>query len=268
MLLNALNGSIALNNAQMDYIRFGYGDKTLIMLPGLSDGLRTVKGMAIPFAVSYRAFAKRFQVYVFSRINQLKPGYSTKDMADDVKMAMDALGIASAGVLGVSQGGMIAQYLALDYPFAVEKLALAVTSSRPNPILREALEAWIGMARRGDYRSLIVDTAQRSYSDAYLCARRPLLALVGRSGGPKDYSRFIIEAESCLNHNAYSRLGEIRCPTLVLGGGDDRIVGAVASREIAGRIEGSCLHMYDGLGHAAYEEAKDFNGRLMRFFGE
>lgn len=48
--------------------------------------------------------------------------YSTRDMAEDQAKAMKALGIANANVMGVSQGGMIAQYLAIDHPELVRKL--------------------------------------------------------------------------------------------------------------------------------------------------
>lgn len=37
----------------MDYIRFGRGKKTLVMIPGVGDGLKTVCGTALFFAVSY-----------------------------------------------------------------------------------------------------------------------------------------------------------------------------------------------------------------------
>ena len=39
--------------------------------------------------------------------------------------------------MGVSQGGMIAQYLAIDHPDLVERLVLAVTAPRVNEIIRE-----------------------------------------------------------------------------------------------------------------------------------
>ena len=266
MLLHAKNGTIAMGRQTTDYVCFGSGDKTLLLLPGLSDGFKTVHGMALPLALKYRAFASAYKVYVISRADPLEPGYTTRDMARDVKRAMDALSIASASALGVSQGGMVAQYLALDFPACVEKLALAVTLSRPNRIVREAVTPWIEMAKAGDYRAILTDTAEKSYSAAYLRAHRWLLSLLGRSGKPADFSRFITEAASCLSHDAYDRLTEIRCPTLVLGGGEDRIVGADASREIADRIGGSEFFLYDGLGHAAYEEAGDFNRRLLDFF--
>ena len=47
MLWNAKDGSVDLDGARMDYVRFGTGKKNLILLPGLSDGLATVKGKAL-----------------------------------------------------------------------------------------------------------------------------------------------------------------------------------------------------------------------------
>ena len=48
-------------------------------------------------------------------------------------------------------------------------------------------------------------------------------------------------------------------------GEEDRIVGAAASRTLHEGIPGSELFVYPGLGHAAYEEAKDFNRRVLAF---
>ena len=42
---------------KVDYIAFGKGDKNLIILPGLGDGLRSVKGTALTMAIMYRIFA-------------------------------------------------------------------------------------------------------------------------------------------------------------------------------------------------------------------
>ena len=50
MFYNARNGSVFVGNSQMDYISFGKGNKNLIIIPGLGDGLRTVKGMAVSLA--------------------------------------------------------------------------------------------------------------------------------------------------------------------------------------------------------------------------
>ena len=150
---------------------------------------------------------------------------------------------------------MIAQYLAIDHPELVKKLVLAVTLAKQNEVIKSVAGNWISMAERGDYKALMIDTAEKTYSD-------PIL---GRIGKPKDFKRFLIQAKSCIQHNAYSELDKISCATLILGGACDKIVGKTASIELADKIEKSELFIYSDLGHAAYEEAKDFNKRVLCF---
>ena len=116
MIGNARNGTLDLDGARMDYIRFGTGPRMLVILPGLGDGLRTVKGTALPMALMYRIFSKDFTVYAFSRKDPLPQGYTTRDMARDQAESMERLGIGRADILAVSMGGMIAQWLAVDFP--------------------------------------------------------------------------------------------------------------------------------------------------------
>ncbi|MBD5466665.1 MAG: alpha/beta hydrolase [Lachnospiraceae bacterium] len=265
MFYHAHNGSVRVGNSEMDYISFGNGNKNLIMLPGLGDGLRTVKGMALAFSVMYRRYAKKYTVYVFSRKNHLQEGYSTREMAKDYAEAMTALGISKADILGVSQGGMIAQYLAIDHPDFVNKLILAVTSAKPNETIEKVVGAWIKMAMQENYRDLMIDTAEKSYSEGYLKKYRRLYPFLVRMGKPKSFQRFLIQAASCMSHNAYEELNKITCPTLVIGGDCDQIVGTTSASIMADKIVGSDLFIYHGLGHALYEEAKDFNERVLNF---
>ena len=266
MSLNAKGGSICIENTEMDYISFGNSNRVLIMIPGLGDGLKTVRGYAVPFAMMYREYAKKYRVYVFSRRNKLPQVFSTRAMAKDIAIAMKELNIEKADVLGVSQGGMIAQYLAIDYPEIVNKLCLAVTLSKQNQTVQSVVSDWIEMAKSDNYKTLFIDTSEKSYSEKYLKKNRWLYPLMGRVGKPKSFERFIILANACLKHNAYDDLGKIKAPTLVIGGADDKIVTGEASKEIAEKIPDSQLYMYEGLGHGAYDEAKDFNQRVLDFF--
>ncbi|MBQ1992678.1 MAG: alpha/beta hydrolase [Clostridia bacterium] len=266
MSLNAKGGSICIENTEMDYILFGNGNRVLIMIPGLGDGLKTVRGYALPFAMMYREYAEKYRVYVFSRRNKLPQVFSTRAMAKDIAIAMKELNIEKADVLGVSQGGMIAQYLAIDYPEIVNKLCLAVTLSKQNQTVQSVVSDWIEMAKSDNYKTLFIDTAEKSYSEKYLKKNRWLYPLMGRVGKPNSFERFIILANACLKHNAYDDLGKIKAPTLVIGGADDKIVTGEASKEIAEKIPDSQLYMYEGLGHGAYDEAKDFNQRVLDFF--
>ena len=90
------------NNKSMDYVTFGKGKQALVIIPGLGDGLQTVKGMAQMLSLAYREFAKIYKVYVFSRINELPENYTTQNMAADVAEAMEVLNITSAYVMGIS----------------------------------------------------------------------------------------------------------------------------------------------------------------------
>ena len=264
-MLNAKNGCLSLATGEMDYVRFGSGRKVLVMLPGAGDGLKTVKGMALPFALLYRRLAKDFTVYLFSRRRMLSPHMSTRDMAEDLNAAMDRLGLSAAAVVGVSQGGMIAQWLAIDHPDKVSRLVLTVTLARPNPTLKAVVGHWLEMAERGDYKGILLDTADHSYSARHIRQARLSSRLVSHFGKPKSFERFRIQAESCLSHDAYDELPRIACPTLVIGGTEDRIVTGAASEEIAAQIPGSRLYLYEGLGHGLYEEAPDFLLRVMDF---
>ena len=259
------NGCIAVGNTEMYYAAFGSGHKKLVVLPGLSDGLATVKGKAWVLSLPYRKYLRDYTVYLFSRKNRMPKGYSIRDMANDQVWVMQRLGIEQAYLLGVSQGGMIAQYMAIDHPEAVTKLILAVTAPNANDTVQRAVTDWIDMAKRGDHTALMLDTAERMYSEAYLRKNRKYFPLLARVTKPASYERFMRNAEAILFFDARAALPKIQCPTLILTGENDRTVGTDAAHELHGGIAQSELYIYRGLGHGAFEEAKDFYDRVFAY---
>jgi len=195
----------------------------------------------------------------------LEKGYSTREMAADYKTVMDKLGVAKADVIGISQGGMIAQYIAIDFPELVEKLVLAVTLSRQNETVQKVIGSWLKMAVESDYKSIFIDTTEKSYTEKRLKKYRPFYPLLVKFGKPKNFSRFIIQANACITHDAYDELEKIKCPTLIIGVDNDKVAGVNSSEEMAAKIENSKLIIYDGYGHGVYEEAKDFNSKVLEF---
>ena len=259
------NGRLTLENGQMDYICFGRGQRVLVMLPGLGDGLRTVRGTALPMAALYRKFAKKFTVYAFSRREPLAEGVTTRDMAADQTRAMELLGIDRADILGVSMGGMIAQWLAIDHPERVGKLILTVTCPEPNPILTESVQEWIGLAKAGDHAGFMDSNLRRIYSEGYYRKNKWMVPLVGVLTKPKSYERFFRQANACLTHDALEALHRIQAKTLVIGGGKDLALGGEASKVLAAQIPGARLRIYPEWGHGLYEEAGDFNDTVLSF---
>ena len=265
MFFGIKNGRIPMGDTVMEYIRFGTGSKTLIMLPGLGDGLRTIYGTALPFALMYYRFAKGYTVYSFSRKSNMEPGTTTRDMARDIRDAMDYLDIEKADVFGVSMGGMLSQHLAIDYPERVGKLVLVVTASRTNSILEESVHEWMDLARKDDHTALMDSNLRRIYTPAYYGRNRWTIPLIGKLTKPKSYERFLTMAQACLDHDAYEGLSRIQSPTLVVGGGKDQSLGGEASREIARQIPDSRLVIFEEQGHGLYEEEKTFNDLVLDF---
>lgn len=265
MLWNTKNGEVILGNTEMSYVSFGQGEKAFILLPGLSDGLSTVKGKALLLAEPYRCFFERYTVYMFSRKNKMPAGYSIRDMADDQARAMEALGLKKASVMGVSQGGMIAQYLAIDHAEMIEKLVIAVSAPYANDTIRACVSNWIDLASSGRYKQLMVDMNERAYSKRYLKRYQIFYPVIGAAMKRLNYERFFINAKAILGFDALNELSTINCPAFIIGGTVDKVVGSDAVYELEENIADSKLYLYEGLGHAAFEEARDFNERVLGF---
>lgn len=262
MLYNTEEKRLEIQDIQLNYITFGKGEKPLVMIQGLST--RSIKGASFSLAYMYRIFARDYKVYLFDRRENITERITVRDLASDIAKAMDLLEITKADVFGVSQGGMIAQYLAIDRPDLVNKLVLAVTLSRNNETVKTIIANWIQMTEQNNIKCLVTDMVVKMYSDSYVKRYQlfmPLLTVLQR---PKNVPRFITLAKACLTCNAYDELDKIQCPVFVIGGMQDKVVSGEASMEIADKL-GCEIFMYDDLGHAAYEEAKDFNQKILDF---
>ena len=159
-------------------------------------------------------------------------------------------------------------FLAAEAPELVRRLVLVVTAGWANETVQETVGRWLLLAERGDYRRLMRDTAERSYSQRYLRRYRLLLPLLGTIGRPRSYQRFLIQARACLGHDARGALGRIGCPALVVGGGRDQVVGAEAAGVLAEHLSQSRLWIYPELGHGLYEEAADLPARVLAFLSQ
>ena len=249
----------------MDYVTFGKGNKPLVIIPGLGDGLQTVKGMAMPFSITYRKLAECYKIYVFSRINELRQGYTTRDMAADVAEAMETLNLDAAYVMGISQGGMIAQWLAVDFPERAQRLILAVTTAKPSQLARERIEHWQKLSQSGNFKHLMLDIAQHSYTQKSYQKWRLLYNVMGIFGRIKDKQRIDIQSVSCLKHDSLDFLEKINCPTLIIGAEKDDVLGVEASLELHKHIKDSQLTLLPECGHALYEQNKNFQNRVLVF---
>ncbi|MBP5158683.1 MAG: alpha/beta hydrolase [Lachnospiraceae bacterium] len=248
---------------RMNYLRFGEGSDTLVVLPGISP--KRVLSSAASIAEQYACLAKDYTVYLFERKENMEQGYLVADMARDTADAARALGLSDIYLYGISQGGMIALTMAIEYPELVKKIAVASSSSRESSFARDILPQWTGYALAGDAKALTASFADHLYSDAFLKKYRRIMLSMNLGLTSEDYERFIIQVRACEGYDIYNRLGLIKCPLFVIGGKNDKIVGLESMKEIA-EATGCEIYIFENGAHAVYDEEKDCIKRVADFF--
>lgn len=255
--------TVSAGGIDMDYIVFGNGKKSFIILPGLS--VHSVMGSADAIAEAYQDFSEEYTVYVFDRAKDIQAGYTVRDMAENTAAAMQKLHIEDADVFGASQGGMIAMYLAIDHPELVNKMILGSTLAKPNDTFNQVVDEWVRLAQAKDETGLLASFADNVYSEATLEAYRETLISSNLGISDEEYRRFIILAEACKTFDCYDELSNIQCPVLVIGAEGDRVVTAEGSKQIAEAL-GCEIYLYDdSYGHGVYDEAPDYRQRCLDF---
>ena len=261
--MNINISSYSVNGSQMDYFSFGTGAKPFVMLPGIYT--KSITTLAQAVAGAYEDFSEIFTVYAFDRLSQIPKDYSVEKMAADTAAVLDGLGVKKACVFGVSMGGMIAQSLAVQRPDLVDKLVLSSTTSRLTQETLTTFDDVLRFAESGDFDSLSESFAKAVYTPTFFEQfREPILASL-KGSSREDLERFAATTRSLRGFDIYDELGKIDCPTLVIGAGEDKLLGVQASKDIAEKI-GAELYIYEGYGHAVYDEAPDYKERLKDFF--
>ncbi|MBR3366207.1 MAG: alpha/beta hydrolase [Lachnospiraceae bacterium] len=253
---------------EMQFFRFGSGPRTYVILPGLS--VQSVMASAEAVAQAYASFAEEYTIYVFDRRAALPPVYTVRDMARDTAEAMLALGLHDIYLFGASQGGMMAQVIAIEYPQLVRKLVLGSTSSHIRPEQEGVIREWIRLAQARDGVGLYLSFGQEIYPPEVFEQYRGALTDAGKTVTEEEFERFIILAQGMKDFNVTGELHLIRCPVLVMGVYEDAVLDSDATMEIAEKLDetpGFRLFMYIGYGHAAFDTAPDYRQRIHDFFG-
>ena len=247
----------------MNYLEFGTGDKTLVMLPGLSVKSVLLMGDAVKNA--FRAYDKDFTIYLIDRREDVPPVYTVADMARDTAEKMKELGLEDVCLFGASQGGMMAMLIASWYPELVHKLVLGSTAVKISDLGNSVIEGWVSLAEKRDGAALYLDFLKKVYPSYLFDQFKDIFIATGKSVTDEEFARFIIIAKGAVDFDATSELDKIKCPVLVVGSEDDAVLGSAASYDIARKL-GCQIHMYKDYGHDCYDTAPDFRDRMFNFF--
>ena len=201
-----------------------------------------------------------------------EPGFTIADMAADVVGLMDYLRIDKAHVFGVSMGGLISQTLALDHGSRIRKAALGCTSHGGRFAVAPDAEVMAQLAKTSDpgmppeeairaslpimYSERFIRENPEKIEELVAFSLRHQPTLKGTQGQMKALSFF----------NVKKRLGEIRCPVLVIAGDEDRMMPPENSRLLAEGIPGAELYIVKGAGHGFHVEKPDEVNRVLTAF--
>jgi pimeloyl-ACP methyl ester carboxylesterase len=182
--------------------------------------------------------------------------YSLDDMADDTAGVLDALGFASAHVVGASMGGMIAQTLAILHPTRLRSLT-SIMSSTGDPSLPPAKPEAMAVllappptTREGAIESQVrtwraIGSPGFPFDEAHVRERAG--RSYDRSAYPAGMARQL--AAILVHGSRRARLASVKVPTLVIHGEADPLVPVEGGRDTAAAIPGAELLTIEGMGH-------------------
>ena len=182
--------------------------------------------------------------------------YTMSDLADDAVGLLSHLGIDSAHLVGISMGGMISQTVAIEHPDRVRSLTsiMSTTGRRTVGWQSPTLLPRLAVPRRGGL-------------DTFVESSLVTWALIGSPAYPSDPEVLRARAYETFERGVSNggvlrqmmailtqpdrtgRLRQVRVPTLVMHGLDDKMVHVSGGRATARAIPGAELVLVDGMGH-------------------
>jgi 3-oxoadipate enol-lactonase len=208
-----------------------------------------------------RLLAPHFQVIRLDLRGHGKSGRITDcsldDLAADVRLVWDALGIRRGHLAGFSLGGLIAQSLALSDPDRIDRLAIISAVAGRTPEERARVVDRLKLLREKGIAAITNAAENRWFTDEFRAAhpervKARMAELLAND--PASYA-------ACYTVFSTSDLGDqvhqIRKPTLVVTGEHDVGSNTRMARFMHQQIKGSTLRILPALRHSVLVEASE-----------
>ena len=196
-------------------------------------------------------------------------GWSTRDMATDLRAVVEDARLVKPVLVGLSMGGTIVLQYALDYPDALSHLVVGDTPAglpkayQQQPEQQQEVQL-INTASAAETASRRMARYFSTSGDQRL--KQWLVAMIGAMD--TDNYRSQANATFAFAFNVGDRLHEVTVPTTVVWGALDAMLPVVVARIIQQAIPHATLRMVEGAGHFVNLEAPDaFNAILAEVLG-
>jgi 3-oxoadipate enol-lactonase len=228
------------------------------------------------YAFQVPEYAKHFQCFSVDLRGAGLSGkpdgtYTTELLADDVAAFMQAAGLGSAHVFGLSLGAAAGMWLAAKHPDRVKSLSLHSAWPATDPFLRAVVEGWQVMAEGlGSVTEMVIRGIFPWCFTPELYAARPeyidSLADFVRSRPMPPVDALLRQSGAVLAHDARAVLGSIQAPTLLTFGRHDLVCSTRFAEPLSSAIPDTEMIVFEDCAHAPiYENVEDFNHRTLAF---
>jgi pimeloyl-ACP methyl ester carboxylesterase len=170
-------------------------------------------------------------------------------MAADAAAVLNAARVNTAHIFGVSMGGMIAQEFALQYPNKVRSLILGCTAAGGPQAVRAEQEVLQVLMTRGQDPDQFAKAIRPFIYDQGTSPERIEEDTAVRRKWYPSADAYFAQLQAIMAWEAYSRIGQISAPTLVVHGENDRLIPPENARQISARIPGAKLAMLAKASH-------------------
>lgn len=189
-----------------------------------------------------------------------------EQLARDALAVLDACGIARAHLCGLSVGGMIAMYIARQWPDRVLKIALCSTSPHMPP--RENWDSRINIVMTQGMAPLVEPILSRWFTAGFRAAEPAKVERVRQMLLATDPKGYAACCAAIRDMDQRAAIKEINAITLVIGGTQDPATTPADAELIASSIPGAKLVMLDAAHLSNIEQAQGFTQALLEFLGE
>ncbi|MCY7346891.1 MAG: alpha/beta hydrolase [Pyrinomonadaceae bacterium] len=219
---------------------YGAGEPLLLIM-GLGGSRREWRRLLPALSAEYRVIV--FDNRGVGETVANDEAFSIPLMASDAKAVLEAANVESAHVLGMSMGGMIAQEFALHYPEMTRSLILTVTNCGGREAVPAELEVYFALQGRGVATPEDAFWAMAPYIYAAKTPRERLAEdLAAREGVFTKPENFMRQLQAIMSwQGTFPRLLNIKVPTLVIGGVNDRLIPCANSKILADAIPNAQL---------------------------
>jgi 3-oxoadipate enol-lactonase len=247
------------NGIAIGYEEAGNGEAMpIVLLHGVGSDKSVWRLQLEHFSPERRSIAFDYPGYGDS--DSAPEGMTRDDYATTILAAMSELGIKRAHVCGLSLGGVVAIAMNHAWPERTASLVLADTfASHPDGqlIYDRSIGASDNMRAFAESR---VDVLLAQPADP--AVRAEVIETMSRI----EPAAYRIAAKAVWLADQGERVHEIRVPTLVVCGSDDRVTPPALSSALARLIPGAHNELVEGAGHLANLERPDAFNTLVGAF--